>query len=303
MGYFLDIAEQVLEEVGKPLSAREIVDIAKERGLLLSKGKAPDEIMKSKLSTNILNEKESSLFMRTQKGTFALRAWRQQFGEYVADRFKKALLNEDIAVFPASSLFKHISGRGFHLMPVGNSRDLIAECRSMQRSLAEKDYTVIQLISVFIVRIGKKYLTYKRTARLPEGRLHGYYSIIFGGHLHLQDILPLFNVFTTEYGYLEPIRELKEEVRWPDGEDPIISYKGLLYDDSRDVSRQHLGIVYDVLLRSEKYEIGERGFLMDPKIETLTQVKNRIEEFENWSGLVIDHEIKEQNIKDGGIKK
>jgi predicted NUDIX family phosphoesterase len=294
MGHFLDIARTILEETKEPLSAQEIVELAKARGLLVSKGKAPDEIMKSKLSTNILNKKESSPFMRTEKGKFALRAWKGDFEEYVADRFQKALMNEHIAVFPASSLYKYIKGRGFYLTPIENSQELIAECRPMLRTQAETDYNMIQLISVFIVRVGDKYLTYKRTKRLPEERLHGYYSIIFGGHLNLKDILPLFNVFSTDYANLEPIRELEEEVRWPKKELPDITYKGLLYDDSRDVSRQHLGIVYDVYLKSATYQIGERGFLMDPKIETLSEIENRINDFENWSVLIVEHERKER---------
>jgi predicted NUDIX family phosphoesterase len=66
-----------------------------------------------------------------------------------------------------------------------------------------------------------------------------------------------------------------------------MEYRGLLYDDSRDVSKQHLGIAYDVFLDSSQFEIGERGFLMDAKFETLEQVVSRREEFENWSWILI----------------
>jgi len=69
-----------------------------------------------------------------------------------------------------------------------------------------------------------------------------------------------------------------------------LRYRGLLYDDSRPVSRQHLGITYDVFLRSEKFEIGERGFLMDAKFETLDEIISRREEFENWSWILIQEE-------------
>jgi predicted NUDIX family phosphoesterase len=69
-----------------------------------------------------------------------------------------------------------------------------------------------------------------------------------------------------------------------------ISYRGLLYDDSRDVSRQHLGLVYDVRLASALYTIGERGFLMDSKFETVDEICARIDDFENWSALLAREE-------------
>lgn len=290
MGHFLNVAKLVLEEKKTPLTSTEIVNLAMAKGLLVSRGRAPEEIMKSKLSTDILRQKSESDFMRTEKGKFALRSWGTKFDEYIANRFKKALLDEQIAVFPAGSLRKYITTKGLTLASLENSKQLIAESRLMIRRLAELDTSVIQLISVFVVHHGDRYLTYKRAKHLPEDRLHGFYSAIFGGHLNLSDILPLFDVFASRNVDLQPVRELKEELRLPPTEFPLIKYKGLLYDDSRDVSRQHLGIVYDVSLQSESYEIGERGFLIDPKFETLSEIDSRIEEFENWSVTIIEYE-------------
>lgn len=71
-----------------------------------------------------------------------------------------------------------------------------------------------------------------------------------------------------------------------------MSYCGVLYDPSREVSKQHLGLVYQVFASSPSFEIGERGFLMDPKYETLEQMNRRRGEFENWSLLLIDEEIR-----------
>ena len=156
----------------------------------------------------------------------------------------------------------------------------------MCRRNAEEDASVIQLVSVFVVRHNNRYLTYKRTRRLPEARLHGCYSISFGGHLNPTDICPLLNISDPTLGGALLIRELGEELRLRTGEIAEMSYRGLLYDDSRPVSRQHLGIVYNVTLRTGEFEIGERGFLMDPKFETLEQISDRIGEFENWSQII-----------------
>jgi predicted NUDIX family phosphoesterase len=148
------------------------------------------------------------------------------------------------------------------------------------------------LVSVFIIRHRDRYLTYKRTKRLPESRLHGVYSIGFGGHLNPTDSAPLLNIFDPAVG--DPLleRELWEEIKIKSLRSPVIEYRGLLYDDSREVSKQHLGLTYQVLSDSEMFEIGERGFLMDAKYETLEEIQRRSGEFENWSLLIMNEELK-----------
>lgn len=290
MGHFLDIAHRVLSAENRPLSPEEITEVALRNGWLATKGRTPAESMRARLSTDILANRDGSAFMRTASGTFGLRVWARREPEYLAPRFKKSLLEEDIVVFPASSLRKYVHGRGLSTTPPGDRSSLISELRPMRRSLAEKDSSVIQLVSAFIVRFEDKYLTYRRTKRLPESRLHGYYSVLFGGHLNPQDILPLFDIFDPKVAHLMLNRELEEELRLPDHDTPKLLYVGLLYDNSRQVSTQHLGVVYDVCLESPSYVIGERGFLMNPRFETLEEMDSRRGDFENWSWIILDHE-------------
>lgn len=294
MGHFLDIAYRVLLEENRPLSPLKITEIGRKNGWLITKGKTPEESMRARLSKDILDKKGKSLFMRTSSGTFGLRLWLGNELEYVAPRFKKSLLEEDIVVFPSTLLEKYVKGRGLYIVPPKDRRRMIAELQTMRRNIAEDDFSVIQLISAFIIRFKNKYLTYKRTKRLPERRLHGYYSIPFGGHLNPNDIdLPLFNDFTDpDHAILMFNREFEEELILPDNKKPELVYKGLLYDDQLPVSRQHLGVVYDVYLDSDKYSIGERGFLMDPKFETLEEIENRKKDFENWSWIIMEFERK-----------
>jgi predicted NUDIX family phosphoesterase len=270
------------------MTAREIVEVATKDGLLHSKGKTPSQTMKSKLSTNILSLGPQSLFMRVGEGSFSLREWKGFYPEHVANRFKKALFDEDIIVFPARLLGRFIPSVGLYGGAIDRDR-LLAECKAMRRRDAEEDKSVIQLVSVFVVRFLDRILTYKRTKRLPESRLHGYYSIGFGGHLNPDDLKPLLNIFDPDLAAPLLLRELGEELRL-NGETPRLRYRGLLYDDTRDVSKQHVGITYDVFLPSEKFEIGERGFLMDAKFETLEQISARKNEFENWSWILIQEE-------------
>ncbi len=287
MGRFTRAAYEVLKREMRPLTAREITEIAAGEGTLHSSGKTPWQTMKSKLSTDILSRGSDSLFMRVEEGRFSLREWKGLYPEHIAQRFQKALFDEDIVVFPSRSLKKYVPNAGLYSGTLDRDA-LYIECRSMRRREAEEDTRVIQLVSNFVVHYEDKYLTYKRTKRLPENRLHGFYSLGFGGHLNPDDLRPLLNIFDPGVAAPLLLRELGEELRL--GEEPKVSYRGLLYDDSRPVSKQHLGITYDVFLDSEEFEIGERGFLMDAKFETLDQIERRHEDFENWSWIVIHAE-------------
>ncbi len=289
MGQFLRAAFEVLNRNHKPLTAAEIVEQARSVGLLSTRGQTPSQTMKSKLSTDILAKGENSLFMRSAEGQFALRGWKDQLAEHIAGRYKKALIDEDIVVIPASSLKRYTTTKGLH-KGLFDATALLEECAAMRRRDAEENFEVVQLVSVFVVRHGNRYLTYKRTKRLPEARLHGYYSIAFGGHLNPDDLLPLLNIFDPAVGNPLLERELHEELRLPAHATNSIKYRGLLYDDSRQVSSQHLGLAYTVFVSTEQFEIGERGFLMDPKYETLDEIEQRLSAFENWSVLLFDDE-------------
>lgn len=290
MGVFLRSAYNVLKEEGRPLTAQQITTAAIEKGFLSTSGHTPSQTMKAKLSVDILRNGSRSLFKRSDKALFALREW-ADVNEHVADRYQKALFDEDIVVFPAELRSTYVPQIGLNTTPL-ESEGLLAECYPMRRRLAEEDASVIQLISVFVVRHGGKILTYKRSKRLPESRLHGFYSVAFGGHLNPEDVLHMFNIFDPEQSHGWLARELYEELRLEDKNNSIVglNYIGLLYDDSRPVSRQHLGLVYDVTLLSDKFSIGERGFLMDPKFETPQQIKDRISDFENWSVILVESE-------------
>ena len=107
VGQFLKAAYEVLNSEKRPLSAKEITEIAVREGRLKSSGKTPPQTMKARLSTEILRRGSDSIFMRVEKGQFALREWKGRWKggwtEHIAQRFKAALYDEDIVVFPAES--------------------------------------------------------------------------------------------------------------------------------------------------------------------------------------------------------
>ena len=287
---FLTAAEAVLKSAGIPLSPEDLTRRAISEGLLKSRGKTPWQTMKSKLSIDVLERGAQSRFMRTTKGQFGLREWEADgYREYQAERYRKALLEEDVVVFPTQSLAQVLPGRG--LFSNSDMTLLTSASFPMKRRDAELDTGVVQLVSVFLVRHLGRLLTYKRTKRLPEQRLHGSYSLFFGGHVAPDDFGVLFGALHSGSSATFLERELLEELRFPGGM-PKLMYRGLLYDDTREVSRQHVGIVFDAQLESPEYEIGERGFLIDAKFETLDEISARKNDFENWSTFLLEYEVK-----------
>lgn len=285
MSIYLEAARTVLTESDAPLSVREITERALELGLVQTNGQTPWHTMKSKLSTDIVERGTNSDFMRTEPGRFGLRCWEDRFTEFVAKRYERSPIDEDVLVFSRDRLSEFVKSPGLETA----NKDLAAVFRatfSMPRIDAEDDDSVIQLVSFYIVSHSGFVLTHKRTKRLPESRLHGFYSLGFGGHLNPDDVPALFldelKDATTAYPFLN--RELEEELILPTA--PEMKFEGLLYDDSRAVSRQHIGLVYSIEVDTDRFEIGERGFLTDAKFETASQIRQRIDQFENWSQLI-----------------
>jgi predicted NUDIX family phosphoesterase len=266
--------------------------IAIEQGIIQSSGATPAQTMKSKLSTDILKGHERSRFMRTSQNHFGLRSWSEEHSEYIAERYQKALLDEEIVVFPAAVLRKFVPSDGIHRLTPDASLDLISHTFPAQRRLAEDDFSIIQLVSQFLVFADGRIATYKRTKRLPESRLHGVHSLLFGGHLNPDDVPPLFSVLDPQVGPLHIQRELSEEVRF--SLEPKLELVGVIYDTSQEVSRQHLGILYEVHTPPETdIEIGERGFLQQLQFETPAEILQHAGDFENWSMMVLNQHILE----------
>jgi restriction system protein len=71
----LEAVEAILTEAGEPLHYTEITRRILARELWKTEGKTPEETVNARLSVDIKNKKSSSLFRRTDKGTFALCNW------------------------------------------------------------------------------------------------------------------------------------------------------------------------------------------------------------------------------------
>jgi predicted NUDIX family phosphoesterase len=271
------------------MTAAEILHQGRADGSISTKGKTPLKSLNARLAVDILKLKSLSRFMRADGGRYALRAWSDVVQERIVPRRTIALVDEEILAFDAMKLRKFVPVDGFKRGD-DTHQELLASCFPVKRSDAEGRYDIIQLISVYVVRHYQHFLTYKRTRRLPEGRLHDTYSCFFGGHLTADDLMPLFRFSDPEQALYLLDRELSEELRL--GSEPqSMNFKGLLYDPRTDVSKQHIGIVFCVDARDRQFTIGEKGFLADAKYETVIEMRSRLKSFENWSEYLIGNEL------------
>jgi predicted NUDIX family phosphoesterase len=290
---FLEAAYAVLKDAGRPMTTAEIVHIGRSSGLIETTGKTPVKTLNARLAVDILRLKLESRFMRSDGSRFALREWSGEIQERIVPRRTVALIDEQILAFDASDLRKYIKSDGFKRGDETHLR-LLSSCFSVKRLEAEQRFDLIQLVSVYVVRFFQEFLTYKRSRRLPESRLHSSYSCFFGGHLTASDLMPLFRFSDPEQALFLLDRELSEELRLP-RKPASMTYRGLLYDPRTDVSKQHLGIVFCVDVINKDFEVGEKGFLTDAKYETIFDMEDRIKDFENWSEYLIQNELRRWN--------
>jgi predicted NUDIX family phosphoesterase len=153
----------------------------------------------------------------------------------------------------------------------------------MDRDKAEHDPTYKQLIAYSAIRSGDQFLTYLRGKDLGEARLHGNRSIGIGGHINSDDHA---NLFLDDHLKVAAFREVDEEVRIPEKYD--LRLAGLLNDDSNDVGKVHLGLVYVADLAEPEVKKRERG-IARISFETPDELRARREEFETWSQILIDN--------------
>ena len=243
----------------------------------------------SSVSSAIFRElnRPSSSIVRLSKGKIGLVEWlaREEYKEFKNVKRIKKPIDEIIAVLPKTKLLNLIKKPGVTFNGIPDEY-ILKEYESIIRYEAEERFDIIQFISVFIIHDKNNIITHKRAKRSPESRLHDEYSIMFGGHILSEDLSSLFNPFIVKNNLGFISRELNEEVILKS--DYKITPIGMIYDDSREVSSQHVGLIFTVATDIYNHEIGEKGFLIDAKIESLSDIEKRKDDFENWSIQLIE---------------
>lgn len=168
--------------------------------------------------------------------------------------------------------------------------------RIAEQSCYMEDF--IQLIPYVVFRdnADDTVLSYYRTSKAGEERLHNLTSIGFGGHISLLEYDSLINIFT--FGTIVEIREELGYHTMSSIELKTITPTCIINSNATDVDFVHLGIVYILkgtrlkahLKQNRRYDCTEDG--LDKytwrKISELSSSSSAIE-LESWSRLLINH--------------
>lgn len=192
-------------------------------------------------------------------------------------------LEEHVLVFPTQLLEKlgMFQGLSFEL---DKYRDIIHNPKNhtfLKRKEAESNPAYKQLIPYALLYSGSDVFVYRRGKLLAEKRLHGNFSLGVGGHISVTD--PGLFGTTYEDGLK---REINEEVNIESRYTQRIV--ALLNDDSNDVGQVHFGVVHTLTLEKPLVKPKEKS-INETKFLSTEELRNKIDTFENWSKICIQH--------------
>lgn len=281
----LEAAEQVLRVAQRALGSKEIArEVIKLASTNLG-GRTPWKTVNARISTDIIKLGVKSRFKRTAQGFFALREWVDE-AEFVVKRRRIKSIDELIKVVPKHLFCDYIKDVKKTGLVERDYWPLVEMSVDLPRIDAESTEEFVQLIPTFVVVKDRSVLSYVRTKRLPEARLHNKRSISFGGHLQSDDNPTLFAEDSRiQRDFL--FRELYEEIKFTSDFDA--NYLGLICLRNTEFERQHAGIVFLVDLPNETgFESLEPGMHVDVRFIPLEDLMIDKENMDSWTRLLIE---------------
>jgi predicted NUDIX family phosphoesterase/cytidylate kinase len=322
---YLRVAETVLSKALSPLKAREIVDRGIEDGLFGDHvmSRTPEKSMQARLSTDILTRGQQSRFARTSKGRFTVRSKLahiypehsatsdQPAAEYLAERRILRTPKEEVLCVDENSFNELLTFQGIDT-DSGEILKQLLQHKHLQyvaRSEAETRNDAKQFITYVLVQCGQRLLFFKRSylSRAAEF-LRGSKCIGFGGHVSAADMDILSR---SDHGLSYCARrELSEELRLPDRskriagdgpptpnhqtlklfQDVPLERMAVLNDDSSEVGRRHVAVVYRAWLtdwaQARQLQKGDTSIKGIGWID-LSKDTVDIAEYEYWSQLCL----------------
>ncbi len=146
--------------------------------------------------------------------------------------------------------------------------------RFVPRDAAESDPTLKQVIPYLVLRDGGRVFLMRRTRAGADARLHDRWSIGVGGHVNPGD--------GGVDGGLR--REWAEEVDATFV--PEFRFAGLLNDDTTDVGRVHIGLVFEADAGGRRVAVRETEKLSGTFVD-VRAVRDVYDGLETWSQLIL----------------
>ncbi|MEA2647199.1 MAG: hypothetical protein QOE92_2282 [Chloroflexota bacterium] len=205
----------------------------------------------------------------------------------------RAWEKEEVLVVPRAEIFPDGAWHGFIDSQPERYLEIIDARRQFRpRGEVEEDPDYQQIIPYIVFRHEDRYLLTRRLKQSSEKRLRHLYSLGVGGHVNREDV-------TAAGAGSDPVleglrREFAEEVSYSGGWTHRLI--GLINDDSNDVSRVHLGLVFEVSGDDPEISIRETGKL-EGELLRLEEMKIYYLDMESWSQLIYDHLLARQQAR------
>ncbi|MBL7573396.1 NUDIX domain-containing protein [Staphylococcus saccharolyticus] len=158
----------------------------------------------------------------------------------------------------------------------------LSEYEVKRRGDMEEDPSFKQLISYCLLENEKgEILVYERLSGGGEERLHGQSSVGVGGHMN--NVVGADSI--NEVLRVNAQRELEEEVGLCQEDSQNMEYLGFINDDTNEVGKVHMGIVFKITVHSNDVEAKETDTLKIRWVEKCSI--ESYDDFETWSALIL----------------
>jgi predicted NUDIX family phosphoesterase len=162
----------------------------------------------------------------------------------------------------------------------------------LNRDQAEKDENFLQIIPYCVVyrfttsMLEPTIFLYQRLKGGSEARLHAKYSIGIGGHIdESRDGEDITSSTLVKAALAEVREEIGDKYIYPPS---VTSRPFLIYDNSNEVGRVHLGVLMKALSRSDHIEPLEVNKISGRMVTLSSILKDYSAKLENWSTKAVE---------------
>lgn len=191
--------------------------------------------------------------------------------------------NELILAVPTKDVWQILDYKENAVINITNPNvmlDLLVHGVFGMRPILEDKPEYKQIIPYAIICSGDDVYLFRRTKSQSETRLHNLYSLGVGGHMN-----PCGNVIDINYLRHELEREMNEEVLVHENcVVETVKPVGFINDDTNEVGRVHLGVLYEIKLSNTDIEINEKDKMTGVWVKR-SELKDYVSGMESWSQI------------------
>ena len=190
------------------------------------------------------------------------------------------MTQEKVLVVATQTLFPEITESSF----IEGSFDqyaqkIVKNSLFIERADAETNTNYKQIIPYLVFMHEGNVFMMQRKSTAGEQRLKNKLSLGIGGHIRAED----FDLGASILDWAQ--REFAEEVNYSDK--ITFSPLGIINSNASLVDQVHAGFVY--LLKGDSAAISVKEEMKSGELVSLETCKNRYDEFERWSQIIIDY--------------